>query len=102
MYIDADTIIKAAALVGAVMTIGGIVFGVMKWVLKQGQNDEELTELRNTHEEDVNALREELCILSYASLATLDGLKQLNCNGKVTEAHEKLSKHINKQAHDQL
>lgn len=38
-------------------------------------------------------------MMSYCVGATLDGLKQLNCNGKVSEAKEKMDKHLNQQAH---
>lgn len=34
-------------------------------------------------------------------LACLKGLKEQGCNGPVTEAIDKIQKHINKQAHDQ-
>lgn len=44
----------------------------------------------------------ELCMLSYCVGATLDGLKQLNCNGKVSEAKEKMDKHLNQQAHGEI
>lgn len=56
-----------------------------------------------TIQNDTNAklqeIREEQCMIAYCMLATLDGLKQLNCNGRVTEARDKLDKHLNKQAH---
>lgn len=102
MYIDVNTIITAGAVLGAVLSIGGIALAVYKWVIKPEQNNRKIDELRNIHEKDVDGLRDELCVLSYATLATLDGLKQLGCNGEVTKAYNDLSKHINKQAHDQL
>ena len=37
----------------------------------------------------------------YGILACLKGLKEQGCNGPVTEAIDKIQKHINKQAHDQ-
>lgn len=102
MYINADVIIKWAALLGAVMTIGGVVFGVFKWFMNQKKLKKQVEQLAQTHKDDTDAIEEELCMLSYVLLAVLDGLKQLNCNGKVTEAHDRLSKHLNKQAHDRL
>lgn len=89
MYIDSNTIITASALLAAVIAILGALFAVYRWYLKQNKQDTDIVEIR-----------EELCMHTYVLLAVLDGLKQLNCNGKVTEAQEKLSKHINKQAHD--
>ena len=89
MYIDSNTIISASAVLGAAVAILGALFAVYRWYLKQNKQDTDIAEIR-----------EELCMHTYVLLAVLDGLKQKGCNGKVTEAQEKLSKHINKQAHD--
>lgn len=51
--------------------------------------------------EERRMIKDELCILSYAMLAALSGLKQQGCNGDVTEAHSRLEKHLNQQAHGQ-
>lgn len=51
------------------------------------------------YDKQIKAIKEEQCLLTFGMLATLDGLKQLNCNGKVTEARDKLDKHLNKIAH---
>lgn len=97
-----DTIIHIAAVLGAVLTIGGFVWMIIKWFLKQNHLKKELADLKALHEEDTNSTRDELCVLTYAISAVLDGLKQLNCNGEVSKAHEALIKHLNKQAHEQL
>ena len=89
MIINADTIISTSAVLAAVIAILGALFAVYRWYLKQNKQDTDIVEIR-----------EELCMHTYVLLAVLDGLKQQGCNGKVTEAQEKLSKHINKQAHD--
>lgn len=102
MYIDADIIIKWATLLGAVLSIGGVAVAIVKWFLKQKQLKKQLDALETLHRNDTKAIKEELCMLSYVLLAVLDGLKQQGCNGEVTKAHDKLSKHINKQAHDQI
>lgn len=102
MYINDETIIHFAAVLGAVLTIGGVVAAVIKWFLKQKQLKKQLDALETLHRNDTKAIKEELCMLSYVLLAVLDGLKQQGCNGEVTKAHDKLSKHINKQAHDQI
>ena len=39
-------------------------------------------------------------VICYGLLACLDGLKQLGANGNVTDAYNKLEKHINNQAHE--
>lgn len=89
MYIDANTIVAVASVAGAATTLGGIGIAIYKWVAKQNKQDG-----------DIKAIKEELCMHAYVLLAVLDGLKQQGCNGKVTEAQDELSKHINKQAHD--
>lgn len=49
----------------------------------------------------IQQIQAEQCMLTYCMMATLDGLHQLGCNGKVTEARSKLDKFINEQAHNQ-
>ena len=51
------------------------------------------------YDKQIKAIKEEQCLLTFGMLATLDGLKQLNCNGKVTEARDKIDRHLNKTAH---
>lgn len=46
-------------------------------------------------------MESEQCMQTYVLEAVLDGLHQLGCNGKTTEASEKLSEFINKKAHNQ-
>ncbi len=89
MYIDAGTVIKAAGLLGALGTIFSMVFAVYRWYLRQGRQDGE-----------IQKIKDEQCMICYALLACLDGLKQLGANGEVTDAHNKLEKHINQTAHD--
>jgi Na+/H+ antiporter NhaD/arsenite permease-like protein len=90
VYIDANTIITAATLFGAVTAIAGVAFNVYRWYLKQNKQDEEIEKMKN-----------EQCLLTYGILACLKGLSEQGCNGPVTEAINKIEKHINKQAHNQ-
>ncbi len=101
MYIDGDTIIRAAAILGALIALGTAAYAVIKWFQKQEKQTVDIEELRKKEEKDLKELRDEQCLISYAMLACLDGLKQLNCNGAVTEAHNKLEKHLNQKAHRQ-
>ena len=50
---------------------------------------------------DNRAIQEELTLLTYGVLACLKGLKEQGCNGPVTEAVNKIEKHINTKAHNQ-
>lgn len=88
MYIDGNTIVWIAGVIGAVSAIGTIVYKIIKWIDRQGVQDK-----------DIRLMKEEQTMLCYVMLACLDGLKQLGANGEVTQAHEKLSKYLNEKAH---
>lgn len=90
MYVDINTIIMAGSLLTAVVVIFSAIFAVYKWYLKQNQQDLEIERVKS-----------EQCLLTYGILACLKGLKEQGCNGPVTEAIDKIEKHINKQAHNQ-
>lgn len=89
MYIDTNTIITTASVITALVVIFSAIFGVYRWYLKQNQQD---TEIKH--------IKDEQCLLVYGVLACLKGLQELNCNGPVTEAVNKIEKHINQQAHE--
>ena len=91
MYITPGTIIQCAAVLTAAGTIIGVVFAIFRWLQKQKQKDI-----------DIAALKEEQCLLTYGILACLKGLKEHGCNGPVTEAINKIEKHVNQKAHDQI
>lgn len=84
----ANVIIKLAAVIGALGVIGGVIFGIYKWFLKQNRQDDE-----------IKALKEEQTVICYGVLAALKGLKEQGCNGPVSEAITKIEKHLNVQAH---
>lgn len=88
MYVDAETIIKAASLFTAVCLLIGALFKVHKWYLKQEQQDAE-----------IKRLKEENSLLCYGMSAALDGLMQLGANHDVPEAKKKLDKYLNQEAH---
>lgn len=88
MYVDAQAVIGAAALLTAVTAIVGGLFAVYRWYQRQEKQDE-----------DIKAMKEEMCLLTYGVLACLKGLKEQGCNGPVTEAVDKIEKHMNQEAH---
>ena len=51
-------------------------------------------------DEDIREINKEQCLNTYGLLACLKGLREQGCNGPVTEAINKIEKHLNKQAHD--
>ena len=87
--------------IGAVSLIIGLVFRFVHWVDRQKQQDKEIVALREKHEADNTAIREEQQLLIFGLLACLKGLKSLGCNGPVTEAISKTEKFINKRAHEE-
>ena len=92
MYINftAQTIITAGAVVGAAVALVSFFVKLVRWADRQKAQDKEL--------QDVKA---ELTLLTYGVLACLKGLKEQGCNGPVTDAVNKIEKHINQKAHDQ-
>lgn len=83
-----QTIITAAAVITAAVTILGRYNKVYDFVKRQEQQDKEIKEMK-----------EEQAILTYGILACLKGLKEQGCNGPVTEAINKIEKHLNDKAH---
>ena len=82
-------VLTAAAVLGALAAIIGYFARGVRWVDRQKAQDKELAELK-----------EELTLLTYGILASLKGLKEQGCNGPVTEAINKIEKHLNKKAHE--
>ena len=56
--------------------------------------------LRSDTDEKMQAMRKEQLVITDSLLAILDGLHQLNCNGPVTDAKDKLVDYINDRAHN--
>jgi hypothetical protein len=95
-----DSIIFAAAVLGAVAVILKWVYGGINFMKKPAENEHSIEELSKHHEADMSEMREELRILTYGILACLKGQKEQGCNGPVTEAIDKIEKHLNKKAHE--
>lgn len=89
MYITLQSIITAGAVIAAVMAILAYYNKGLHWVDRQNQQDA-----------DIKALKEEQTLLTYGVLACLKGLKERGCNGPVTEAINKIDKHLNQKAHE--
>lgn len=94
-----QTILTICAVPAAIGGVVALVFKFVRWLDRQKAQDQEIKDVKATHEEDIKALQEELTVVCYALLACLDGLKQLGANGNVSKAHDTLDKHLNKKAH---
>ncbi|MBR4934357.1 MAG: branched-chain amino acid ABC transporter permease [Anaerotignum sp.] len=89
MLINGDTIIRLAAILGAFATLGTMLYKSFRWMEQQ-----------KLQEIEIENIKKEQCIMCYGLLATLDGLKQLGANGNVSDAYQRLEKHLNQTAHD--
>lgn len=88
MYIDADTIIKAASLVTAICTLVAAIIAIYKVV---ENNKKQNTVIRE--------IQEEQTILCYGLKGALQGLIEQGCDGPCKDALSVLEKHLNKSAH---
>lgn len=89
MYITWQSIITASAVVAAIVAILAYYNKWLRWVDRQNHQDA-----------DIKALKDDQELLTYGVLACLKGLKDQGCNGPVTEAINKIEKHLNKKAHE--
>ena len=84
-----QSIVTVAAVIGAIVAIVAYFAKAVRWVDRQKKQDKELA-----------AIKEEQTILTYGVLACLKGLKEQGCNGPVSEAINKIEKHLNQKAHE--
>lgn len=98
MQID---IVKLAEIIGACSVILGLIIGAYKLYDRLIDKLADLEKRVADLEHENNSIKRENTLVIYALGACLDGLHQKGCNGKVTEAMERISKYINKAAHDQ-
>ena len=94
-----EIVIEISKIIGALGIIFGVIVGFVKWLDKQEKQSTDIEKLKNVHDEDLKSVQEELCVVNYAVLASLDALIQRGYGGNVAEAHLKLQKHINNNAH---
>jgi hypothetical protein len=88
MNIPTQDLIALAAMAGALAVLIGYAGRFFGWFQRQRQQDL-----------DIAALKGEQCLVVYGVLACLKGLKEQGCNGPVTEAIQRIEKHLNQQAH---
>lgn len=88
MYIDVDTIIKAASLLGAL----GALFGAVIAVYKVYETDKRQSVV-------IKEIQEEQTLICYGLRGALQGLIEQGCNGPCKDALAMLDKHLNKSAH---
>lgn len=90
MYIDLDTVIKAASVISSIGVIIGVVLAVYK-----------VFQINKRQSEFIKSIEGENTLLCYGLKGALQGLIEQGCNGPCKDALDKLEKHLNKEAHDQ-
>ena len=88
MWIDVDTIIKAAALVTALGILGGVAVSLYR----ASERDRKQSEI-------IKEMMAEQSLICYGLRGALQGLIEQGCNGTCKDALEKLNKHLNQEAH---
>lgn len=71
-----------------------------KYDSKLSEMEEKIDLNHSDTEAKIQQTRAELRILTECMAAVLDGLKQLNCNGKVSEAKQNLDAYLIERAHE--
>lgn len=94
---DAEIILNIAGVISAIAVILGTLWKIHQLLTRI----EKVQERNDAVDKKLKAMEAEQCMQTYVLEAVLDGLHQLGCNGKTTEASDKLSKFINKKAHNQ-
>ena len=88
--IRAEDVILIGSLLAALGGIGVLVLWCVRFVDRQKRQDRELA-----------AIRKEQTLICYGVKACLQGLREQGCNGPVSEALNKLDKHLNQAAHEE-
>ena len=123
MYVDAQTIITAGAVLTALVGFVTLGWKLFKWINHQKEQDQEITNIKVQHAKDIadlkaqhakdiadvgamhhkdtEGIQEEQTLVVYGLLACLKGLAEQGCDGPVSEAIDRIEKHINKKAHGQ-
>lgn len=81
------------------MALIGFLWAIFKFIDRQKEQDKEIEKMNKKIDNEISTLRGELQVITYGMLSALDGLKQMGANGNVTDAHDRIQKHMNEAAH---
>lgn len=112
MYVSAQTIITAGAVLSALVAFITLGWKLFEWINHQKEQDQEIANIKVQHAKDIaevkamhnldrDGIQEEQTLVVYGLLACLKGLAEQGCDGPVSEAIDRIEKHINKKAHGQ-
>lgn len=94
-----QSLITAAGVVGAVVALTAYFVRLVLWFNKQNEQDKKIADLEKHHDEDMNAIKDEMSLIVFGVQACLKGLQAQGCNGPVAEADEKFEVYLREQAH---
>lgn len=89
MYIDLDTVIRAASVISSIGVIIGVIVAVYK-----------VFQINRKQSDFIKSIEDEQTLLCYGLRGALQGLIEQGCNGPCKDALDKLEKHLNKKAHE--
>lgn len=89
IVVNSNTIIGFAAFLTALGVIIGLVINIFRQFNKW-----------NSYDEKIKSIKEEQYLQLETLFAVLDGLHQMGCNGKTTEASQKLDDYLKRKAHE--
>lgn len=89
MLITAETIIKVAAVITALSVIGGVVWSIVRMVIRDRKQSEIIKDMQ-----------EEQLIICKGLKGALQGLIESGCNGPCREALSLLDEHLIQRAHN--
>lgn len=120
--IEVQSVITFGAVLSVLVAVFTLGWKLYRWIDHQKEQDKEIAELkrdyevkiqtlekkladteksiREKHNEDQRGVQEELQLLVYGIQACLKGLAEQGCDGPVSDAIDKIEKHINKKAHN--
>lgn len=65
-------------------------------------HDRDIASINTHYEATIQAIQEEQTVMTFGILSCLRGLNEQGCDGPVSDAIERIEKHINKRAHGQI
>lgn len=83
-----QTVISLSAVLTAIIAIARTYNKGYDWVKQQ-----------EAQEREIKGIKEEQQLLTFGVLACLKGLQEQGCDGSVTDAIDKIEKHLNEKAH---
>lgn len=100
-------ILAVLGVIAAIVAGATAIWAIVKFIninhdrcQKWDSYDMKIEELQTNLDGKLQQIRTEQYILTDCMSAVLDGLHQLHCNGKVTEAKANLDDYLNKRAHE--